>query len=374
MRLLVLLLAGVAAAGPLTAGRTGEPRAKLLRARGGSAATEQAVAKALAWLAAHQGEDGRWDADGFDADCDCGGGGKGWHGEDAPCPFDREVTALATLAFLGAAHTHVADGPYKNTVARALGWMQRGSGGGSMFGTAYATQALAEAFDLTGDEELKPAVEAGIRELLGARQRDGAWRYFPMDVSDVPTTTAVVVALRVAEEAGFPVDGAYKKPVVEMLDKLVDRESGRVAYHWGAEKLGYTPTTANASSALLLRSWLGAVRTPEAGLSMRAVSERRPKWSVKYKRMKVQGVEREVQIGNLDLYGWWHATEALARTSGGDWSAWNEALKKALLGHQRGSGHAAGSWDPEGTYGKVGGRVFSTALGALMLESYWRYP
>ncbi|HEX5138642.1 MAG TPA: hypothetical protein VFY93_16845 [Planctomycetota bacterium] len=372
MRLALLLLAGVAAAGPLTAGRTGEARAQLLRARGGSKATEDAVASALKWLAAHQGEDGSWDADGFGAACDCGGGGKGWHGEDAPCPFDREVTALAALAFLGAGHGH-RDGPYKDTVSRALAWMQRGSGG-TLFGAAYATQAFAEAFDLTGDEALKPAVEAGIREMLRARQKDGAWRYFPMEVSDVPTTTAVVVSLRVAEEAGFEVDRAYRQSALDMLDRLVDRKTGRVAYHWGAEQLGYTPTTANASSALLVRSWLDAMRTPEAALSLKAIADRRPKWSVKYKTMKVKGVEREVQIGNLDLYGWWHATEALARTGGPEWTAWNDALRRALLGHQRTNGHAAGSWDPEGTYGKVGGRVFSTALGALMLESYWRYP
>jgi hypothetical protein len=123
-----------------------------------------------------------------------------------------------------------------------------------------------------------------------------------------------------------------------------------------------------------VRSWLGAVRTPEAALSMRALAERRPKWSIKHKRMTVGGVTRDVQIGNLDLYGWWHATEALARIGGPEWTAWNEALKKALLGHQRPSGHAAGSWDPLGAYGEVGGRVFSTALGALMLESYARYP
>lgn len=373
MRLFFLLLfAGVAAAGPLTAGRTGEARARLLRARGGSAATDEAVAKALQWLAAHQGEDGRWDADGFGADCDCGGVGKGWHGEDAPCPFDREVTALATLAFLGGGHTH-RDGPYKNQVSKALAWL-RGGRGGTIFGTAYATQALAEAFDLTGDDELKPAVEAGIAELLEARQPERAWRYFPAEVSDVPTTTAVVVALRVAEEAGFRVDGAYKAPTLALLDRLVDPKTGRVAYHLGADQLGYTPTTANAASALLIRSWLGAVRTPEAALAMRALAERRPKWSIKVKRMKVNGVERDVQIGNLDLYAWWHATEALARIGGPEWTAWNDALKKALLSHQRPSGHAAGSWDPEGTYGKVGGRVFSTALGALMLESFYRYP
>jgi len=288
-----------------------------------------------------------------------------------PCPFDREVTALATLAFLGAGNTHK-EGPYKEQVARALTWM-RGGSGGTIFGTAYVTQAFAETFDMTGDAELKPVVEAGIAELLAARQPDRAWRYFEADVSDVPTTTAVVVALRVAEEASFKVDGAYKAPSITLLDQLVDRKTGRVAYHPGADQLGYTPTTANASSALLVRSWLGAVRTPEAALSMKALADRRPKWSIKYKRMTIGGVERDVQLGNLDLYGWWHATEALARIGGPEWTAWNDALKKALLSHQRPSGHATGSWDPEGIYGKVGGRVFSTALGALMLESYYRY-
>lgn len=367
----LLLLAGLAAAGPLTAGRTGEAKAKLLRARGGSAATEEAVAKALKWLAAHQGEDGSWDADRFDADCDCGGKGGGWHGEDVPCPFDREVTALAALAFLGAGHTH-REGAHKEQVGRALAWL-RGGGGGTIFGTAYATQAFAEAFDMTGDAELKPAVETGIAAMLEARQPERAWRYFPAEVSDVPTTTAVVVALRIAEEAGFHVDGAYKAPSLALLDALVDKKTGRVAYHPGSDQLGYTPTTANAASALLVRAWLGAVRTPEAALSMRALADRRPKWSIKHKRMKVNGVEREVQIGNLDLYGWWHATEALARIGGPEWTAWNDFLKKALLSHQRPSGHAAGSWDPEGTYGRVGGRVFSTTLGALMLQVYYCY-
>jgi hypothetical protein len=373
--LLLALLPGVAAGGPLTAQRSGAAREKLLRARGGSAATEEAVQKALRWLLAHQRDDGHWDADGFDAaeGCDCTGKGGGWHGERVPCPFDREVTALATLAFLGAGHTH-RDGLYAEPVGRALAWLRRAPGG-TLFATAYATQALAEAYDLTADEELRPAVEEGVRALLDARQSEACWRYFPAEVSDVPTTTAVVCALRVAEECSFRVDDAYKRPALKLLDALLDRETGRVAYHPGADRLGYTPTTANASSALLLRSWLGQSRaTAEVAASLKAVAERRPRWSIRYRRMKVGGQEREVQIGNLDLYGWWHATEGLARLGGPDWTAWNAALKKALLGHQKTTGHATGSWDPEGTYGKVGGRVFATALGALMLESYYRYP
>ena len=59
---------------------------------------------------------------------------------------------------------------------------------------------------------------------------------------------------------------------------------------------------------------------------------------------------------------------------GGDaWKTWNAALKPALIDHQRKSGDEKGSWDPIGAWGKEGGRVYSTALGTLMLETYYRY-
>ena len=53
--------------------RSPETRQALLDRLGGSRETEAAVAGALRWLADHQSADGRWDADGFDADCgECG--------------------------------------------------------------------------------------------------------------------------------------------------------------------------------------------------------------------------------------------------------------------------------------------------------------
>ncbi|MHC4134343.1 MAG: prenyltransferase/squalene oxidase repeat-containing protein [Planctomycetota bacterium] len=377
MRLLALLLvlAAGAAAGPLTAGRAAGRKEKLLRRRGGNAATENAVANALAFLAARQTERGYWDADGFSPKDDASNGG-GWHGERVPCPFDREVTALATLAFLGAGHTHRA-GPYRDHVARALAWLSRPPGRATLFATAYATQALAEAYDLTGDASLKAAVDAGVEVMVASRQPQGGWRYWPGTrmASGVPTTTAVVCALRVAADAGFAVADDYEEPVLQLLGRLVDRKTGRVAYTLDGHKMGYTPTTSNAASALLVRARLGQTAShPEVVLGLRALAKHRPKWSIRFKTVKVQGVERRVQIGYLQHYYWWHGTEALARLGGGAWSAWNGALKKALLPKQRKTGALAGSWDPAGTYGKVGGRLFATALCTLMLESYYRYP
>ena len=68
---------------------------------------------------------------------------------------------------------------------------------------------------------------------------------------------------------------------------------------------------------------------------------------------------------------------------GGDtWKAWNAGLKPTLLDNQRKGGpmdgseqDVDGSWDYEGDpYGKKKcGRVYTTALGALCLEVYYRY-
>ena len=40
---------------------------------------------------------------------------------------------------------------------------------------------------------------------------------------------------------------------------------------------------------------------------------------------------------------------------------------------QRDDGNYAGSWDPDSQWGRDGGRVYATALGALTLESYYAY-
>ena len=300
--------------------------------------------------------------------CNCDGKGGGWHGARVPCGFDTEVTALATLAFLGAGHTHK-DGVHKDTVARALSSLRVGSG--TLFATAFSTQALAEAFDMTGDESLRTRIERGIEVMVSSRQQQGGWRYYPVTrmASGVPTTVAVVAALRTAEHAGFTVDEAYKKPVLDWLNRLQDRKTGRVKYTLDAHTMGYTPTTTNAASALWIRTLLQKRADP---LTLGALAKRRPKWSIRFKRMKVKGVMREVQIGYLQHYYWWHDSEALARVGGDAWRSWNGALKKALVPKQRKGGHAAGSWDPVGTYGKVAGRVYSTALCTLMLETYYR--
>jgi hypothetical protein len=75
--------------------------------------------------------------------------------------------------------------------------------------------------------------------------------------------------------------------------------------------------------------------------------------------------------GSIDMYYWFHATEAMARIGGGAWAAWRGKLEEAVLRsqHPAGSGARAGSWDPIDPWGEDGGRVYSTAILALSLAT-----
>jgi hypothetical protein len=70
-----------------------------------------------------------------------------------------------------------------------------------------------------------------------------------------------------------------------------------------------------------------------------------------------------------NFYYWYYATLATYQLQGRTWETWNRAVQKQLLSLQKGDG----SWDPDPIWGGHGGRVYSTALGALCLEVYYRY-
>ncbi|MCC6475308.1 MAG: hypothetical protein IT514_16360 [Burkholderiales bacterium] len=81
-----------------------------------------------------------------------------------------------------------------------------------------------------------------------------------------------------------------------------------------------------------------------------------------------------------DFYHWYYGTLGLFQTGGGNWKDWNEALKTALIPNQHKGGaldgsvtDLDGSWDYSAGWGPTAGRVYSTAMGALCLEVYYRY-
>jgi len=366
-----------------TGPRWGTAKRAALAAAGANGNTEAAVEAGLRWLAEHQDDDGRLDADGFDRhdppDDRCDGRGGGHHGERRPCAFDGVTTATALMAWLTAGNTPVS-GPYRGETARALAWCahaleQDPTHGYDLWNHAFLTQAVADACAVTRDPDLLRALERATAAILRLQLEDGGFSYY-LRIGDVPTTSAVASALGLAAAAGVVIEAERVERVLAFLDARLHRKSGRSEYHDGAERKGYTPTRANAASALAVRALLGRLGdAPVLTRQMAAISNRAPRWKLAFRRVETSdGRTVRAQIGNLYPYQWYYTTIALQQHGGARWRKWYGSLEAALRKGQRGRGAARGSWDPVGQYSSSAGRVFITALCTLMLEAPYRYP
>ena len=73
------------------------------------------------------------------------------------------------------------------------------------------------------------------------------------------------------------------------------------------------------------------------------------------------------------MYFMYYGTLAMHQMGGRYWRAWNQKIKKMYPDKQRKSPpELAGSWDPD-TAVLNGGRLFSTAMSILSLETYYRF-
>lgn len=84
---------------------------------------------------------------------------------------------------------------------------------------------------------------------------------------------------------------------------------------------------------------------------------------------------------NQEMYRWYNTTLALYQFGGEHWKKWNFAMTNLLVLNQRVDGpldgstaDLNGSWDHEQDhFGQNLGRIYTTAMGALCLEVYYRY-
>jgi hypothetical protein len=348
--------------------RIARNRLGLIKQQGGSEQTEEAVEAALAWLAENQAADGRWDADRFGAGQETRVLGHDRRGSGINA--DTGISGLALLAFLSAGHTHF-EGDYRRTVQRGLEFLlgQQASNG-SMAGNAkmyarmychgMATLAISEAFAMTGDRRMRPYVERAVQFTIDAQHPEtGGWRYQPADRNDLSHDRGdmsqfgwQVMALKSAELAGITIPGETRAGMLRFLRSVSKGEHRGLASYRPTER----PSETMTAEALACRYFLGIPRSnATVGEATRYLLRKPP------------------TNGKANLYYWYYGTLALHQTQGDDWTRWNQAAQQQLLDRQRSDGAMAGSWDPDTVWGSYGGRVFTTALGTLCLEVYYRY-
>ena len=73
------------------------------------------------------------------------------------------------------------------------------------------------------------------------------------------------------------------------------------------------------------------------------------------------------------LYYDYYATQVLFHWAGPEWDAWNRKMREHLISTQERGGHQAGSWYFESPQSAAGGRLYNTAMAAMILEVYYRF-
>ena len=356
--------AGPRPARDLFAARSAAGRRQALRRWGGSHASEHAVDLGLAWLHRHQyPRTGRW-ADG-----------------DPQLRLSPSLTGLALLAFLGRAHTHHRDGPYRDTVRRGLDYLLGIQSADGRFGPPYdakgnryllyhqaiATLAIAEAHALTHDAKLADPIRRAVAFIEAAQQLNGGWDYgnLPTGRNDTSVTGWQLMALKSAHAAGFPIQW---QTLFKAMGHLVafTTSRGEVGYA-DRGRYAWRRGPGMVAVGMLAYQILGWPATHPVYTSQAAIVLRNPP---DWKAMWAHSQPRHLHT----QYYWYYATLALFNMGGHAWRTWNGRLRGLLVQQQITEGDSRGSWDPP-PYGfdAVGGRVYVTAINLLSLEVYYRY-
>ncbi|WP_428306775.1 hypothetical protein [Lacipirellula sp.] len=350
------------------AARFAANRTEIVAAGGGNTQTEGAVRAALNWLAAAQSKDGRWDAKRH-------GAGREYYvlGQDrqgAGAQADTGVSGLALLAFLGAGHTHQ-EGLYQPHVGSGLEFLRRSQqpdgnlcGDAGLFAQMYchsmASFAVSETMAMTDDERLGPLVRGATRFTIAAQHpTDGGWRYRPGDTGDTSQLGWQVMILRSAERCDVAVPPIIWTRVDRFLRQVERGQAGGLAVYRPEEA---RPTRTMTAEALYCRQLVTG--RADGALSAAALRE------------AIGSLSAEPpSTAQVNFYYWYYATLALHRAqhttpeAGEAWRRWNDALTRTLLATQ----NKDGSWPETCIWAGYGGRVFTTALGAMCLEVYYRY-
>ncbi|WP_094411133.1 hypothetical protein [Rhodopirellula sp. MGV] len=281
--------------------------------------------------------------------------------ESTPTP-KTAATGLALLAFLGAGYTSDA-GPYQDEVRKGIyylrsvaletqygfDWQQ----GGSMYGHGIALLAMSEAMAMMKindqfDSDLYHHVSEGANFTTFAQHPNGSWGYTPGRPGDITITGWQVLSLSTAKKAGIET----RSDLFARAKRFVMSVRDEPRYEFGYNSPKPERTTTAIGLTLLL--YLGQ----QPGHSF---------FDQEFDRL----VERGPMLTNV--YHDYYATMALHHVRHRDWELWNTQVRNHLVRTQATSGHEAGSWHFKDKWGDVGGRLYTTAMCALILEVYYRY-
>ncbi len=348
---------------------------------GATPESERMVSAGLDWLKRHQEDDGSWSCSNFRRRC------KEVNDNPYRCEnkgnalYDVGVSALAVLAFLGAGRTD-ADGPDTDTVQRGLSWLKsqqdaRGLIGSTedqryMYGHVIATNVMVEAAALNPAGGWRACADKALDYLLKMQAKKQGWRYGEKSQdSDVTVTAWAVMALKTADVAHIRSATSVIGDASNFVKSVTDEKTFHVGYlskmdgpfrlDEQGERFPKSESESTTACGMVIKILGG--EEPRISSLIRAQSKRCLDKPPAWKRDE----------GVIDIYYWHFATLAMFQLAGEEWMTWRNAIFDAAQRAQVSEGCARGSFDPLDPWTRFGGRIYSTAMMTLTLESGYRY-
>ena len=349
--------------------------------KSGGSGTRAPLEDALAWISRHQHPDGSWGGKDAPASCTC----NGWSMErHAP-----GITGLALTALLRRGPAPL-EGPYRPSIVDGLGFLVslqdsesgyigRYRGGDTIYSHCLATQALALAYGATGEPSLRTAAQRGVDWIETARNKYGGWRYSvpPKGDNDTSVTGVALLALHSAREAGLRVPEASLTHGLALLREYTDPANGRIGYNEMGTASARDPQH-NADfprdgdeTLTALGLYCQQLLDPELDPDRASLHGDLLLRSLPVHRASEDWRDADPASSTNFMYYWRWGTPAMRELGGKHWRTWSHAVKDALLEARCTEGCAAGSWNPSGPWGVFGGRVYSTAMMAMCLQTYY---
>ncbi|MBN1444082.1 MAG: zf-HC2 domain-containing protein [Planctomycetes bacterium] len=302
------------------------------------------ISRARSWLVSAQEPDGSWDP-------------RKWGGSAS---FRVALTGFALLALSGDDR-----GSSGEACCRATGYLLRSqeesgiigeASAGSLYNHAIATLALIEARGSSSAKEA--AIERAVSVLQSAQTPSGAWgciRDAEADAALENESTSIwaLQALVRAAALDYETDARAIERGFQWFERNLGREGMRGGAHtgWARHVCGQDSLRFITAWAVVLRDRKGA---PAADTRLAAdhivrvtLSERCP----------------------LTFYESYFLLRTLAALETPSLERVRARTTRSLVDSQVREGSLAGSWEPKDRWSPVGGRLYSTALAALALES-----
>jgi hypothetical protein len=277
-------------------------------------ATQAAIERGLAWLAARQNDDGSF-------------GGNGYSRNVA-------VVSLAGMSFLSGGHTP-GRGEYGEHVTRCTNYVAQAeddsgficeteyTSHGPMYDHGFGTLFLAEIYGMSQDSEIREKLARAVRLIVSTQSAEGGWRYQPKpSEADISVTICQVMALRAARNAGIYVPN-------ETIDRCID----------------YVKRSQNADGGFMYMLAGGPSRFPRSAAGIVALYSagiyegEEIKKGLDYILQHVPSAE-DFSRDTHAMYGHYYAVQAMWQAGGDYWTKWYPAIHDVLLRQQQ----EDGSW------------------------------